>query len=193
MPPAGVDLAVIYDSCVLHPPYLRDLLMHLARTGLFRAHWTDDIHEEWIGSVLGLPAAPPRAQLERTRALMEAAVPGALVSGYQPLIDALVLPDPDDRHVLAAAVHIGAEAIITYNVRDFPTERLGPYGVRPEHPDAFVSALLTAYPADVCEAIRIQRSMMLRPALTAEDLRDRFRRLALVQTANLLASATDRI
>jgi hypothetical protein len=46
------ELIAIYDSCVLYPAPLRDLLVRLARAGLFRARWTDTIHDEWIRNVL---------------------------------------------------------------------------------------------------------------------------------------------
>lgn len=92
------------DACVLYPAPLRDLLMHLALTDLFRAKWTDQIHDEWIRSVLEQRPDLRREQLERTRQLMNAHVRDCLVTGYEDLIPALSLPDPDDRHVLAAAI-----------------------------------------------------------------------------------------
>jgi hypothetical protein len=95
--------SVIYDACVLYPAPLRDLLMQLALTDLFKARWTDQIHEEWIQALLRWEKYD-RIILERTRELMDASVRDAKVSGYEELIEALVLPDPDDRHVLAAAI-----------------------------------------------------------------------------------------
>lgn len=98
------NFAAVYDACVLYPAPLRDLLLRLALTDLFRARWTDRIHEEWIRSVLeNRPDLKPE-QLERTRQLMNQAVPDCLVTGYEGLIDQLELPDPDDRHILAAAI-----------------------------------------------------------------------------------------
>ena len=94
---------VVYDACVLYPAPLRDLLMHLAWARLVHARWTDAIHDEWIRNLLANRPDLSRAQLERTRALMERAVPEASVTGYEHRISALTLPDPDDRHVLAAA------------------------------------------------------------------------------------------
>src|ERR1051326_3804740 len=95
---------VVYDSCVLYPAPLRDLLIRLAQTGLYRARWTDTIHEEWIKNLLEARPDLPRAQLERTRQLMNAAVRDCLITDYEERIDSLTLPDPDDRHVLAAAI-----------------------------------------------------------------------------------------
>ncbi len=87
---------VLFDANVLYPPTLRSLLMHLALTDLFRARWTDAIHEEWIRNVLTAhPDILPEA-LAKTRRLMDAHVAGALITGYDDLIPALSLPDPDD-------------------------------------------------------------------------------------------------
>jgi predicted nucleic acid-binding protein len=131
---------VIYDACVLYPAPLRDALMRLAMTDLFEAHWTDHIHEEWITSLLR-QGKFTREKLDRVRELMDAHVRDAKVTGYESLIDTLALPDPDDRHVLAAAILCGADAIVTFNLRDFPEELLKPYGIDALHPDEFLTIL----------------------------------------------------
>jgi predicted nucleic acid-binding protein len=77
-------------------------------------------------------------QLERTRQLMNAAVRDCLVVGYESRIDNLTLPDPDDRHVLAAALEAQAQVIVTYNLRDFPPDALQPRGLEAQHPDEFI-------------------------------------------------------
>jgi len=69
------------------------------------------------------------ARLERVAELMNCAVADCLVVGFEPLEAGLTsLPDPNDRHVLAAAIHSGAREIVTFNLRDFPDAVLGPYG-----------------------------------------------------------------
>jgi hypothetical protein len=94
----------VFDACVLYPASIRDLLLHLTLTDLFRARWSDRIHEEWMRNVLKQRRDLTRAQLERTRDLMNSAVPDSLVNSYETLVDELDLPDADDRHVLAAAI-----------------------------------------------------------------------------------------
>jgi predicted nucleic acid-binding protein len=111
-----------YDANVLYPAELRNLLMHLALTGLFRAKWSADVHEEWITSLLKNRPDLDRAKLERTQARMDRHAEDALVTGYQDLIPGLHLPDPDDRHILAAAIRGRADVIVTMNLRDFPQE-----------------------------------------------------------------------
>ena len=114
---------------MLYPAPLRDLLVELANCSLFRAKWTDQIHEEWIGNLLKNRPDLNRDTLTRTRELMDTAVLDCMVEGHMDLVESLVLPDPDDRHVLAAAIHSGADAIITFNMRDFPDEVMSQYNL----------------------------------------------------------------
>ena len=109
---------------------------------LVAARWTDQIHDEWIRSILkNRPDLPP-TNLQRTRELMDAAVPGAMVEGFERHISVLNLPDPDDRHVLAVAVETKANVIVTFNITDFPGNVCIRYGVEAIHPDAFVVRLI---------------------------------------------------
>src|SRR5215471_4888245 len=120
---------VIYDACVLYPAPLRDLLVRLANTGIVRARWSDPILDECFRSILrNRPDLKPEA-LKRTRELMTQAVADCMVSGFEDLIEGLNLPDPNDRHVLAAAIRAGAQAIITLNLSDFPEGTLAPFNV----------------------------------------------------------------
>src|SRR5262249_24264526 len=138
----------------------------LAMTELFRARWTEIIHEEWMASVLTNRPDLTRAQLERTRDMMNAAVPDCLVEGSNSLIEGLTLPDPRDRHVLAAAIRAGAGAIVTFNLRDFPPEALESYGIEAQHPDEFVIDLLNLDHRQVCAAARSQRLSLKNPPQT---------------------------
>jgi hypothetical protein len=97
-------VTALLDANVLYPAPIRDILMQLAVEDLFHAKWTADIHREWIEALLRHEPQRDRAALERTRALMDTAVRDALITGYETLIETLELPDPDDRHVLAAAI-----------------------------------------------------------------------------------------
>ncbi|MEZ2233262.1 PIN domain-containing protein [Microcoleus sp.] len=94
----------LYDACVLYSAPLRDLLMQLALTDLFQARWTDEIHDEWIRNVLKNRPDLTIEQLTRTKDLMNRYVRDCLVTGYEWIIPSLNLPDPNDRHILAAAI-----------------------------------------------------------------------------------------
>src|SRR5690606_28143107 len=96
----AVVQTVILDACVLFPAPLRDLLMHLALLDMFRAKWSELIHDEWTTAVLRLRPDLTKAQLQRTRFLMNNHARDCLVTDFEHLITGIQLPDPDDRHVL---------------------------------------------------------------------------------------------
>jgi predicted nucleic acid-binding protein len=180
------QFTALYDACVLYPAPLRDLLMHLALTDLFRAKWTDAIHDEWIRNVLkDRPDLKPE-QLQRTRDLMNAHVRDCLVTGYEELIPGLTLPDPDDRHVLAAAIRAGADVIVTFNLRDFPDDVLAKYGIEALHPDDFVTYQLDLAPHVVCAAAKRQRESLKNPPKSVHEYLEGLERQGLVQTASAL-------
>jgi len=167
-----VRFVVIYDACVLYPAPLRDFLIRLATTGLFAARWSDQIHAEWIRNVRSKRPDLDPAQLKRTRQLMNQAVPDCLVTGYEQLIPALDLPDTSDRHVLAAAIASHAQMIVTFNLRDFPSEELEQFGVEVIHPDRFIECQMDLREAAVIQAARDQRRSLRRPVKTAEEFLD---------------------
>ena len=123
--------AAFLDANVLYPATLRSVLMYLANTELFRALWSDAVNREWMAALARDRPDLSAAAIMRVRDLMKAHVAHAVVSGYEHLIATVTLPDPDDRHVLAAAIHGGASVIVTANLKDFPPEALAPYNNRP--------------------------------------------------------------
>jgi predicted nucleic acid-binding protein len=175
-------VAAVLDANILYPAPLRDLFIRLAQAGLVEAKWSEKIHDEWIRSVLADNPRLSRERLERTRTLMNDAVRDCLVEGYEGLIPGLTLPDPDDRHVLAAAVHAGASVIVTFNLKDFPPEALHPFRVETQHPDDFIARLLDVAPAAVCTAARRQRVNLKNPPKTVEDYLATLAQLSLPQT-----------
>jgi hypothetical protein len=161
---------------------LRDLLLELAANELFRAKWTNDIHDEWIRSVLGNRPDLKRVQLARTRELMDQAVMDCLVEEYQNLIPTLSLPDADDRHVLAAAIRCGAKVIVTFDLKHFPDAVLAKYGVEARHPDDFLHQQFGLNPASVLIAARRCRARLKKPPRTAGEYLDRLEAQSLAKT-----------
>ncbi len=180
------NFTVIYDACVLYPAPLRDLLMRLALTDLYRARWTDMIHDEWTRNVLKRRPDLKAQDLERTRSLMNAHVRDSLVTGFEHLIPSIETPDPDDRHVVAAGIHGGANLIVTFNLKDFPPSQLKPYNLSAQHPDDFIFDLLDLHPARVCEAAAKHRRSLKHPPKTSDEYLDTLLRQGLTQTVNLL-------
>lgn len=184
---------VVFDACVLYPAPLRDFLMRLATTGLFAARWTDQIHDEWIRNLLKKRTDLTGQALQRTRTLMDRAVPDCLVTGYEPLIDGLLLPDPDDRHVLAAAIRCHAQAIITFNHKDFPPSVLEPLDIEILDPDHFVEYQLELNQGAVITTAKRHRACLKNPHKEAADYLETLSAQGLVVTADRLRDFIDLI
>jgi predicted nucleic acid-binding protein len=168
------NFTVIYDANVLYPAPLRDLLMWLALQDIYRARWTEQIHDEWVAALLRERPDLTRHQLSRTRELMNSGVRDCLVTHYQDLIPGLVLPDPDDRHVLAAAIKAGASVIVTFNEKDFPPAVLDVYGIEAQHPDDFLVYQFDLNKPAVFRAVRSQRATLKNPPKSVSELLETF-------------------
>ncbi len=173
---------VVLDACVLHPAALRDFLMRLAIAGLIRARWSETILDEWQRSVLRVVEGVDPVALRRTRELMKIALPDAEVVGFEALIDRIELPDADDRHVVAAAVRGGAQAIATFNLKDFPAAKLTTHGVEAVHPDDLVLDLIEVDPGAVLDVVRRQAGALKNPTMTANEVLARLEEQGLVRS-----------
>ena len=182
---------VFLDASVLYPALLRNILMRLALHGLFRAHWSARVHDEWITALLRNRPDLDGERLANTRRLMDAHIQDALVEGFEHRIDVLTLPDINDRHVLAAAIHCGARVIATTNLRDFPAPLLEPHGVTAVHPDAFIERLLVDGHGAALAALRQLRSSFHNPPKTAADLLMTMNKQGLTASVQALAPFAD--
>ena len=181
---------VVYDACVLYPAPLRDLLMHLALSDLFRARWSNMIHDEWMRNVQANRPDLSRDRLGRTRDRMNHSVRDCLVSDFEYMISSISLPDPDDCHVVAAAIHCGASLIVTFNLKDFPDSALKPYNLAAQHPDDFIVDLLDLHPAGVLEAAASHRRSLKSPPKTADEYLDTLLAQGLTQTVAVMRQWT---
>lgn len=158
-----------FDANVFYGVRLRSLVVELAQTKLFRARWSEHVHDEWIRNLLrNRPDLSPAA-LERTRRSMDASVLDCLVTGYAELIETLTLPDPDDRHVLAAAIIGRASCIVTFNLTHFPSDYLGSYNLHAVHPDDFLLDTESMDPIAFTSAIISDFRHYLNPPLPFAD------------------------
>ena len=174
------------DANVLYPAELRSFLMYLALAGSFQARWSNAVHEEWISNLLANRPDLNRMQLERTRQLMDTHAPGSLVTDFEHRIEGLTLPDPDDRHVLAAAIQSKAGVIITNNLKDFPSRMLQEHNLRAQAPDDFVMTLLAADPEAVRNAAEAHRVNLKNPPKTVDEYLSTLALQGLVDTASAL-------
>ena len=132
-----------------------------------------------------------RAQLERTRDLMNENVLGCLVTGYEGLIPVLTLPDKDDRHVLAAAITGRADVIVTFNLKDFPKSALQMHKIEAQHPDDFIRHQLEQSPEQVFLAARRQRLALRNPPKTVEEMLDILEKQGLTKTVDHFRRSPD--
>ena len=165
--------------------------MQLAVAGLFRARWTDQIHDEWIRNLLKSRSDLSRDQILKTRAAMNRAVPDSLVTGYSDLIAGLHLPDMNDRHVLAAAIKCGASTIVTSNLKHFPSAYLGNFGIEAQHPDEFIACQFDLNQPVACVAIKKLRMRLKNPAKSITEYIGTLEKLPLPQTVCRLKSFDD--
>lgn len=176
-------ISAVLDACVLYPPSLRDMLLWLAVAGAYAPRWTEKIHSEWIRNVLAKnPAAKPE-KLERTRRLMNQSVPDCVVSDYEQHISLLSLPDPDDRHVLAAAIQSGTRLIVTFNLQDFPNSVLARHGVEAVHPDVFFLSLYDEKPDLFLRGLAQHRASLRNPPKTTSEYIQTLRAVGLKRLA----------
>lgn len=185
------NFTAVFDACVLYPAPLRDLLMSVAMTDQFRARWTTEIHDEWVRNLLAQRPDLSAENLQRTVELMNQAVPDCLVVNYEGYIESLVLPDPNDRHVLAAAIKCQADVIVTNNLKDFPKNVLSQHDIDVQSPDVFLNHLFDLNPPAFCGAVRQQRERLKKPNHTAEELLDVFYKQGLPLTVNKLKDVID--
>jgi hypothetical protein len=169
---------------------MRDVLLSLVHTGQFRARWTIRIQEEWTAALL---AQHPewRTRLKRTHELMETAVPDAIITEYEALEACLDLPDVNDRHVLAAAIVGRADVIVTVNIKDFPPSTLASYKIEAQHPDEFVSHVLTLAPTQAVAALKVMRARLKAPPFSSEEFLALLTRHGLPQSTTILAGYVD--
>jgi hypothetical protein len=159
----------VFDACILYPFHLRNVLVLAAVDRLVEARWTEEIHDEWIRNLAARAPSIPIERLQNTRRLMDDALPTAMVSGYENHIPEANLPDPNDRHVVAAGIAAAATIILTWNLRHFPAKELTKFGLRRETPDAFLSGLYDKVPDLTIGSLANARRNLTKTRVSASD------------------------
>jgi predicted nucleic acid-binding protein len=177
---------VVYDANVLYGNTLRDLLIRLAMTGRLQAKWTNRILDEMQRNLAANRPDIPDEKLGKLRLLMNSAVRDCLIEGYEPLVEGLKLPDADDRHVLAAAIKVRAQVIVTSNLRDFPPEHLMPWDIEAKSPDDFVLDQIDLDGRIVWACVQQIADSRLNPPETVDDVLDALERAGLVEAVAAL-------
>jgi hypothetical protein len=184
----------LLDACVIHPVAVIDSLLSAAHLGLYAPKWTTRIEQEWMKSLEVRTGQPQDAFLRRRDAIRDACPDWEVPEvAWAQLIPSLVLPDPNDVHVLAAAIAGHADCIVTGNLKDFPDDVLAPFGISAIHPDEFLVAQMDLDEIGMLGAFKRQRERLRRPELGAEAFADALARNGLVATAQRLRDAVDLI
>ncbi len=145
-------MKAVLDACVLYPTVLREILIGVAKAGLYTPLWSGRILEEWARATRKIgPQAEGQARTEV--ALLTAGFPKANVAAQPGLEARLHLPDDNDIHVLAVAIAGSADAIITFNARDFPRHTLASEGIARRDPDGFLWEMWSHNPASVEDVV----------------------------------------
>ena len=186
-----MSLVAFLDASVLYPATRRSVLMYLAAADVFRPLWSDAVNREWMQALARDRPDLSATAVARTKALMEAHVDHPLVTGYEGLIPSLTLPDPNDGHVLAAAIHGEASMIVTHNLKHFPASALAPHKVAAVHPDDFVLRLIGADPGNVVAALATDRARLKNPSMSAAEYLTSLERAGLFHTAAALKAFKD--
>lgn len=156
----------VLDANVLYSARLRDLWMELAVSGLVGIVWTDRIEAEWINAIVReRPSLEPH--MRKTAAVMRRLLPEARIKVGPRDTPAITLPDPDDLHVVAAAVASGAKAIVTFNIDDFPAPALKPLDIEAVTPDAYLLRIAREDAEGLLTAVAIVRARLCAPAIDA--------------------------
>jgi predicted nucleic acid-binding protein len=180
------QLTAVLDTNVIYPIESRDIFFWFASFDLYSPKWSQHIFEEWE-SVMRRKEIPNHEVVKRIQRAHDA-FPDALVTNYDSLIDSLSLPDPKDRHVLAAAIKSDANVIVTNNTKDFPSSYLETFGLMVNNPDTFLADTISQNPGLALEAFQALVKNRTSPNLTYVDVLERLGKIGLPNTANSLHS-----
>jgi len=161
---------VVLDANVLYPAPLRDFLLNLAFLNCYVPCWTEQIQFEWMDNLLKNRKDLKNSQLKRTVKLMNEAFPHANIKNYSNLEKDLVLPDENDKHVLAAAIKSKSRIIVTFNIKDFPIAILDKFKIKRFTPDDFVLMLFKRNESLVLQALENQLKSLRNPPKTRSEL-----------------------
>jgi predicted nucleic acid-binding protein len=181
--------SIVVDANVLAGALTRNIILSLAEAGFFRPYWSFRILDEFERYCAERTGSAENAKRQRGR--IEAAFPEAIVTSLQTVEEGLSLPDPDDRHVLAAAIKAKAEVIVTENVRDFPARELKLHDIEILTLDQFVADILDLAGPEAVAALRVMRERFKNPEITAEALILKVETLGMSETANFLTEYRD--
>ena len=179
-------IRIVLDANTLYSSSLRGILLRLGTRGVIVPLWSEKIQNEWTRNLLRNRPDLNQEDLERTRQYMAFHFPKGQVCGYESIIPALWLPDPNDRHVLAVAIYAKARYIVTSDLNHFPNAILQSYNIEAVSPDEFLFRLIQEKPEHIIFVVRIHRLSLTRPPKTVEEYLEMLEKQGLDKTAAFL-------
>ena len=179
-------ISALLDANVLYPAPVRDLLLRIAEEDLFKPFWSEEIQQEWRRNLLKNRLDLNPTNLDWTIHQMNQAFPDASIEGYEDRIENLSLKDPDDRHVLAAALTANVDYLVTANLKDFQTPTLQLEEIQVIHPDAFVCQLIAQNKDAVCKCFEKLVLSLKNPPQSKTDVLSTLKKCGLVESVHLL-------
>lgn len=179
-------MRALLDANIFFSTWVTDPLLSFADADFFEPLWSERIMDEVCEHLPEVWSRATPTGIKRYVNLLNQAYPDAAVTGWEPLAPAIVLPDTDDRHVVAAAIRGHADIIVTENLQDFPTDALKPFGMQALSPDAFLYRLLNSDPDEGMAIMRRLVASKHHPPRTLDEEVARLRTLGLSRFADLL-------
>ncbi len=180
----SVRFTAVLDTNVIFPVVIRDLLFWFAHYELYTPKWSNHIFDEWKSVMMrkgiSLDEANKRVNLANL------AFPDALVQNYEVLLGSLNLNDPNDCHVLAAAITINADVIVTNNLKDFPEDYLETFGLKVKSADDFLTDIIDLNHEEALKAFKEMVLNKKKPELNEYEVLDQLRKNGLIATANYI-------
>lgn len=180
----SVRFTAVLDTNVVYPVIIRDILFWFAHYDMYTPKWSDEIFNEWRKVLLEKGVSEEEANRRITKA--NAAFPDALVKHYRGLIEHLKLPDPNDRHVLAAAIKTNANLIVTNNIKDFPQEYLQSFNLSAKKADDFLTDIIDLNQEQAIAAFKEMVLNKKNPKQDEFEVLNQLRKAGLNDTANYL-------
>jgi predicted nucleic acid-binding protein len=180
----SVRYTCVLDTNVIYPLEIRDLLLWFAHFELFTPKWSETIFEEWVNVMKSKGIS--EKEIKKRVDNVDLAFPDAKVSDYKGLIASLNLPDENDRHVLAAAIKVNANMIVTNNLKDFPETYLESFGMKVKSADDFLTDIIDLNPAIALQAFKALVMNRTNPEMNEFEVLEILRNRGLLNTANYL-------
>lgn len=180
----SVRFTAVLDTNVIFPVVIRDLLFWFAHYELYTPKWSNHIFDEWKSVMIrkGIPLDEVNKRINKANL----AFPDALVQNYEVILGSLKLKDPDDCHVLAAAITINADVIVTNNLKDFPEDYLETFGLKVKSADDFLTDIIDLNHEEALKAFKEMVLNKKKPELNEYEVLDQLRKNGLIETANYL-------